>query len=101
MKASLIALWVLNIFDLLATWYGVHITGYAVEMNPFMAWAMGHGLAVFALVKFSMFAAATAMLVHVHRRRPRRAVVVTWVLTSLYGLVAFDHIFGYLFMRNL
>jgi hypothetical protein len=100
MKKALVALWGLNVFDLLCTWYAVQVTGYAVEVNPFMSWAMNHGLGVFALVKLGLFVLPTVAFLHIHKRKPRAVTVAVYVLLGLYGLIALDHIVGFVFMRS-
>jgi len=60
------------------------MSGGAVEVNPFMAALMGHGIGVFAILKIAMTGACVMMMVFLARYRFMRVVRVELLL---YGVL--------------
>jgi hypothetical protein len=50
-RLSIVLLWILNLWDALATWYAVRVAMYAHELNPSMAWAIEAGPLAFFGIK--------------------------------------------------
>jgi hypothetical protein len=95
MVRLLSALWLLNAFDVAMTWYGVKIGGYAEEANPIMAWALGHGLLVFALLKCVIVGVGCVGIWHLRQKRPLPAFVAASVCTAVYAGIAAWHLYGF------
>lgn len=94
MVRLLSGLWILNAFDVAMTWYGVKVAGYAEEANPFMAWALGHGLAVFALLKCAIVGLGAGAIWHMHQRKPVVAVAAGSLCVAVYAGIAGLHLYG-------
>lgn len=102
MVPALLVLWVMNLFDAVATAYGVS-KGYAYEVNPAAAWVMSHGVWLFVAAKvLSVSLALSALLALWERSESHRVVLwVVRVLASLYVLLGAWHVVVYIYGRTL
>lgn len=101
MRKAAVTLWLLNLFDALATWYAVkRVHPYAREANPVAGMLMDHGPWWFFGVKVGAVTAATLLLVFVRGRRPRLVDWTLGVAVVVYGLLALVHIYGFLIWRH-
>jgi hypothetical protein len=87
---SLIALWVLNLCDLLLTNHALQ-SGIAVEANRFMAWLLALGVVPALLIKMGIVTAGAAGLWRLRRNRVTLAasagLVVLYALIVLYQAI--------------
>lgn len=101
MTQALIALWGLNAFDIAATWYGVKVARYAEEANPLMAWAIGHGLLAFVLLKCSLIGLGMLGMRRLYGRRPVAAISAAGLCLGVYAGIAAWHVYGFYLTRGI
>lgn len=94
MVAALAAVWFLNLFDAVASWYAVEVARYATEENPLMRWLMASGPWAFFGVKVGLVTAGVAILASMREERQQFKKLVFW-LTALYSALALYHLCGF------
>jgi hypothetical protein len=99
-KTSVLLLWVLNLFDALMTWFAIAIGQYAAEANPPMIWAIGKGWAIFFIIKVGIMTIMSWVIYLLYDKPEYNSGrvtvgVMTWILVSLYSLLACWHVFGF------
>lgn len=102
MKKAVIILWLLNLFDAIATWYAVEIAGFARENNPSMAKLIEMGPWLFFGVKVGMVTFLIWSILYAYRLGARTWLVemMLWLGVLVYGCVALLHIYGFIFWRQ-
>lgn len=88
-----VALYLLNIFDMVATMYAVR-SGYGMEMNPLMRFLMNHGMGYFVFVKVVVMAFFMFFMLQVPLgRRLNNGLVF---LAGMYTMLGIGHVLIYL-----
>ncbi len=90
-------LWILNIFDALATYSAIK-EGYATEDNPLMDAALSQGIFRFFMFKIALVTLGVIAFAYASRKHKNIHKVLI-PLTGVYGLIACMHLYGFAFIR--
>lgn len=88
--------WLLNIFDMLGTIFGIE-SGYAYEVNPVMAAAYSQGIDVFVVLKYFMVSFSLSVFAAGAKHK-----VIRWMLLPIiliYFLVCISHVLLFIFAK--
>ena len=100
MRAAIIVLWLLNIWDAIATWYAVKVAHYGHEANPTMAWAIDLGPWMFFGIKIGAMTAVAALLMRLSPySRTSVSGSIIGVAVAVYSAIALWHVYAFFFWR--
>lgn len=87
----------LNLFDFVATWYGIS-TGYGVEVNPIMQFFYSNTLSAFCfkIISVSLFCVSLYIAQKEAPHEKQKSIyVVFYTLSIIFMLVALLHLVNY------